>query len=208
MNIYFDKMSELLIESKGIRTKEYLIPPFELREGELVILYLHGGAHFQGIKTELVNIFTGKIKNENVIVTKSLTYVDYFRESKFRSLFFPLRVGKYLKKSGNLESKFIQKIYEILWINKKTKINELHWNSKRLLSLYTTFSKTKHIVFELAGLGPDDAKENYDIVRNEIRKGGSAILIDWASDMKDDCDKFITLEWLIDFEENKTVFKI
>ncbi|WDF63200.1 hypothetical protein [Flavobacterium sp. KACC 22763] len=189
-------MKELVIESEGIRIKEYFIPPFELREGELLVLYLYEGAHFQGIKTELVNIFTGKIKNENVTVIKPLTYVDYFRESKFRSLFFPLRVGEYLKKKANLESKFIQKIYEIPWINKKTKINELHWNSKRLLSLYATFSKTKHIVFELAGQGPVDAKETYDIVRNEIRNGGSAILIDWVADMKNDCDKFITLEWL------------
>lgn len=100
-------MKELLIESKGIRTNEYFIPPFELREGELVILYLYSGAHFQDIKTELVNIFTGKIKNENVIVAKSLTYVDYFKESKFRRLFFPVRVGEYLKKKANLESEFI-----------------------------------------------------------------------------------------------------
>lgn len=81
-------MKELLIESKGIRTNEYFIPPFELREGELVVLYLYGGAHFQDIKTELVNIFTGKIKNKNVIVTKSLTYVDYFRESNLEDCFF------------------------------------------------------------------------------------------------------------------------
>ncbi|KAF2341204.1 hypothetical protein [Flavobacterium tistrianum] len=189
-------MKELLIESKGIRTKEYFIPPFELREGELVILYLYGGAHFHGVKTELVNIFTGKVKNENVTVIKPLTYVDYFRESKFRSLFFPIRVGEYLKKKANLESEFIQKIYEIPWINKKTKINELYWKSKGLLSLYATFSKTKYIVFELAGLGPVDAKENYDIVRNEIKNGGAAILVDWAEDMRDNCDKFITLEWI------------
>lgn len=188
-------MKELLIESKGIKTDKYFIPPFELREGELVVLYLYGGPHFQSIKTELVHIFTGKIKNENVIVKKPLTYVDYFKESKFRRLFFPIRVDEYLRKNANLESKFIQKLYENPWINKRTKINELHWNSKRLLSLYATFSKTKDIVFELAGQGPADAKETYDIVRNEIKDGGSAILIDWASDMKDDCDKFITLEW-------------
>jgi hypothetical protein len=189
-------MKELLIESKGIRTDQYFIPPFELREGELVVLYLYGGPHFQSIKTELVNIFIGKIEDENIIVTKPLTYVDYFKESKFRSLFFPVKVDEYLKENANLESKFIQKIYEIPWINKKMRIKELNWNTKRLLALYATFSKTKYIVFELAGQGPDDAKEMYDIVRNEIRKGGSAILIDWASDMKDHCDKFITLEWL------------
>lgn len=189
-------MKELLIESKGIRTDQYFITPFELREGELVVLYLYGGAHFQSIKTELVNIFTEKIKNENIIISKPLTYVDYFKESKFRKLFFPVRVDGYLRKNANLESKFIQKIFEIPWINKKTKINELYWNTKRLLALYATFSKTKNIVFELAGQGPKDAKETCDIVRNEISKGGSAILIDWASDMKDNCDKFITLEWM------------
>ncbi len=196
MNIYSDKMNELIIESKGIKTDHYFIPPFELREGELVIIYLGEGAHFYDLKEQLVAIFAGRIKNENVIVTKSLTYVDYFRESKFRSLFFPVRVDEYLRKKANLESKFIQKIYEIPWINKKTKINELYWNTKRLLSLYATFSKTKYIVFELAGQGSDDAKETCNIVKNEIKKGGGAILLDRTPDWKDDCDKFIALEWL------------
>lgn len=189
-------MKELVLESKGIITKEYFIPPFELREGELVILYLYGGAHFQNVKTDLLNIFTGKIKNENVTIRKPLTYVDYFKESRFRRLFFPVRVGEYLRKKANTESEFVEKVYEMPWVNKNTKVSELFWNSKMLLSLYATFSKTKYIVFELAGLGPVNAKENYDIVRDEIRKGGAAILIDWASDMKDNCDKFITLEWL------------
>ncbi len=189
-------MKKLVIKSKGIRTNEYYIPPFELREGELVVLYLYGGAPFQNVKIDLLNIFTGKIKNENVTVAKPLTYVDYFKESRFRSLFFPVRVDEYLRKNANLQSKFIEKIYEMPWVNKNTKINDLYWSSKRLLALYATFSKTKHIVFELAGQGPVDGKETYDIVRNEIKRGGSAILLDWVPEMKDDCDKFITLEWL------------
>ncbi|MFB9079631.1 hypothetical protein ACFFLS_07065 [Flavobacterium procerum] len=190
-------MKKLLIKCKGIRTNAYFIPPFELREGELVFLYLHNGPHYQNIKTELLDIFTGKIKNENVIISKSLTYVDYFRESKFRNLFFPLRVGNYLKKKANLESKFIEKIYEFPWINKETKIEDLYWNSKRLLSLYATFSTTKYIIFELAGQGGADASEMVDIIKNEIRKEGAAILLDWSPDMKDNCDKFIASEWLI-----------
>lgn len=200
-------MKELLIESKGIKTEQYFIPPFELREGELVVIYLYGGAHFQNIKTGLVNIFTGKTKNENIRVEKTLTYVDYFRESKFRRFSFPVRVDEYLRKNANLDSKFIQKLYENPWINRKTKINELSWNTKGLLSLYATFSKTKYIVFELAGQGPVDAKETFDIVRNEIKEGGSAILIDWAEDMKENCDKFISIQWLIDLKENKKVIQ-
>ena len=43
-------MKELIIESKGIKTDHYFIPPFELREGELVIIYLEGGAYFDDLK--------------------------------------------------------------------------------------------------------------------------------------------------------------
>lgn len=43
-------MKELIIESKGIKTDHYFIPPFELREGELVIIYLEGGAYFDDLR--------------------------------------------------------------------------------------------------------------------------------------------------------------
>lgn len=200
-------MRELLIESKGIKTDQYFIPPFEVREGELVLISVYGGAHYQEIKTELVGVFTGKIKNENIIIRKSLTYVDYFKESNFRRLFYPVRVGEYLKKNANLESKFIQKLYEIPWIQKQTKINELYWNSTRLLSLYATFSKTNNIVFEVSGQGWENAKTMCEIVRDEIKNGGAAILIERTDHLKKDCTKYIKIEWLIDLEEDRKVIQ-
>ena len=61
-------MKELIVESKGIKTDHYFIPPFELREGELVIVYLEGGAYFDDLKEQLVAIFAGKVHHENVKV--------------------------------------------------------------------------------------------------------------------------------------------
>lgn len=38
-------------------------------------------------------------------------------------------------------------------------------------------------------------------MKDVVKKGGSGILIDWTSEMKDDCSKFISIEWLVPYEE-------
>jgi len=40
------KSNRMLIESKGIRADNFYIPPFELNQGEIVVLCLFGGQHF------------------------------------------------------------------------------------------------------------------------------------------------------------------
>lgn len=185
----------MIVESKGIKTETYYIPPFELRNGELVIIYLYGGAHYYELKTELVDIFTGKTRCENVNVLRELTFVEHFKESAFRRLFCPVTVEEYLSKNANSKSNFATRIYDFGWISKNTKVNTLAGNPRKLLSLYSTLSKTTHIVFDLVGQDPLGALETYKMVKDTIREGGAAILIDWAGDMKYDCSKFIKIEW-------------
>lgn len=185
----------MLIESKGIKTDTYYIPPFELREGELVIIYLYGGTHYFDLKTQLADIFTGKKRNDNVNIFRPLTFVEHFKESTFRRLFCPVTVEEYLSKNANSKNNLATKIYGIDWISKKTKVNTLASTPRKLLCMFSTLSKTNDIVFDLAGLDPQGALETYRIVKDTIRNGGSAILIDWADDMKDDCTKFISIEW-------------
>lgn len=43
-------MKDLIIECKGIKTDQYFIPPFELREGEFVVVCLYSGPCFDEIK--------------------------------------------------------------------------------------------------------------------------------------------------------------
>lgn len=194
-------MKELLLENKGIRTDQYFIPPFELREGELVVINLHGGPHYYEFKRILIDILTGKIKNENVTLKRPFVYDNYFKESKFRRIFFPTTVEVFLEKNANLESEFIQKIYSFPWVNKKTKFKELYWGYQKIVFLCSTLSKTKDIVFDLAGQHPESAKISFEIVKNVVKNGGSAILIDSVPEFKEECDEFITLEWLVPYEE-------
>ncbi len=185
----------MIVESKGIKTDKYYIPPFELRDGEIVVIYLYGGAHFYELKMELVDIFTGKSKNANVSIFRPLTFVEHFIEPAFRRLFYPVTVREYLKRNANSMSNFTKKIYDNKWINKKTKVHSLAWDQRKLLCLYSTLSKTTDIVFDVAGLDPQGAIKTYQIVKENIKNGGSAILIDWTDEMKNDCTKFITIEW-------------
>jgi hypothetical protein len=186
----------MIVECKGIKTDTYYIPPFELRDGELVVIYLYGGAHYHDLKTKLADIFTGKIKNNNVTILRPMTFVEHFKESTFRRFFYPVTVGEYLSKNTNSKSSFATKIYDIDWISTKTKVKTLATNPRKLLCLYSTLSKTTDIVFDLVGQDPQGALETVNIVNETISKGGSAILIDWADDMKNYCTKFIAIEWL------------
>jgi len=76
----------MLIENKGVKTANFYIPPFELKEGELIVLHLYNGPHFCDTEMLLKDIFSGKIKDENVVVYNKLTFVDHFIEPKFRAV--------------------------------------------------------------------------------------------------------------------------
>lgn len=81
----------MLIENKGIRTNTFYIPSFDLKEGEIVVIYLFNGPHFYETEMLLKNIFSGKTRNENVVVRKNLAFVEHFIEPKLRRLFYPVR---------------------------------------------------------------------------------------------------------------------
>lgn len=185
----------MLIENKGIQTDLFYVPPFTLNEGEIIVINLFNGAHFHETKMFLKDIFCGKTHHESTIIHKKMTFAEHFRESKFRYIFYPMTVGEYLKKNANPASPYALKIYETEGINKKIKVNTLTGSPRRLLSLYTTLSNTNNIIFDLVGLGPDGAKENYKIVKEVVKKGGSAILLDGYDDMKNYCTKYIELQW-------------
>ncbi|WP_166921150.1 hypothetical protein [Flavobacterium poyangense] len=200
-DFYLDEMQELLIESKGIKTDQYYIPPFELREGEVVIIYLQAGPFFDILKEQLTAIFTGKVQHENVRIIKPLTFAEPFHESTFKRIFNPVTVNRYLRKNANLNSVFLSEIFAIDAFAKKDKVKNLDTSQQKRLSLCSVFSKTRNIVFDLRGEGALYFAKTYKFVKDEIKNGGAAILIDWSNELKNDCSKFITLEWLVNTEE-------
>ena len=198
-------MKGLIIESKGIKTDHYFIPPFELREGELVIIYLEGGAHFDDLKEQLVAIFSGKAHHENVKVIKPLTFVTPIEESALKRIINPMSVGEYLKRNANLKNS-VSRIFEVDDFTKKDKVKKLDTSERKRLSLCAVFSKTKYVSFDLRGEAAAYFNKTYQFAKDEIKNDSAAILIDWSNELKNDCSRFISIEWLADSEELKKIF--
>lgn len=196
-------MKELLIESKGIKTDKYFIPPFEVREGDFVLIHLENHIASCDVEEKLIAIFAGKEKHQNVTINKPHTFVKHFKESEFRYRFFPTTVGGYLRKNANPKSKFVNKIYEIDWINKKTNVNRLPGNPRKLISLYSVLSKTNNIIFDLIAQDWEGMEHAAKIVKEEIGNTGSAIITDRSDFLKKFSTQYIRIEWLIDLEDNR-----
>ncbi|MCM0666257.1 hypothetical protein [Flavobacterium tyrosinilyticum] len=186
---------KIVLENKGIKTETYYIPPFTLYEGEIVVLFLYNGMHFYDTEMYLKDIFCGVIKHENVTINRKMFFVDFFKGSKFRDIFFPSKVNRYLRKDADLTNPFLVKLFEDKYVTRKTKMNKLGGTQRKLLSLYKTFSKTKDIVFDVAGLDSSGALLTFKLVEETIKNGGSAILLDGFEEIKGHTSKFITLEW-------------
>lgn len=198
-------MKELIIESKGIRTDQYFIPPFELRKGELVVICLYSGPCFDEIKAQLVAILKGRVYHENVKIYKPLIFAEPFKESFFGRIFHPVTVGSYLKKNADVNNPVVSKIFEIDTFTKKDKMKNLETSQKKRVSLSAVFSKTKNIVFDMRGEGALQFIKTLEFVKDEIKSEGAAILIDWVADLKNDCSKFIEIEWFLDDEELRKI---
>ena len=185
----------MIAKCEGIQIGKFRIPPFELHEGEFISICLFGGAHFYDLEMEFVQFLTNKKSNPNLTMYQEMYFVKRFQESALKGFFSPITVEKYIKKYGNLGSEELKKIYEIDdYIKPNTKVNTLAINPFKWLSLFTTLSKSKNIVFDLAGQDPLGAERTIDIINEHISKGGAAILLDNFDDSEIKCTKFIKVE--------------
>lgn len=199
-------MNELLIESKGIKTDYYFIPPFELRESDLLLIHLDNHIASSDVEEKLISVLTGKEKHENVRINKPHTFVKHFRESRLKDRFLPATVGEYLSKNSNPKSEFFHKIYETHWINRDIKVRTLAGNPRKLLSLYSVLSKTNNIIFDLIAQDYQGMEHAVKIVKDEIENNGSAILIERNDYLKSYSTKYIKIEWFIDLDEYEKKF--
>ncbi|MEN4761734.1 hypothetical protein ABEG63_15475 [Chryseobacterium sp. C39-AII1] len=189
-------MSDIIIKSNGIKTEHFYVPPFELNKGEAIVIKLINDEQSFNIEMFLKDIFNAKIKHKNTLINQPFTFVDYIREPEFRRIFFPITVGEYLKKNANLSNSYSEKIYEIDWINKKTKISMLPGNPRKLLSLYSVLSKFQNIIVDFAGQDLQGIEFCCNIILEEIYKGGSVIIFDATNSVRNNHFKYIEIELL------------
>ncbi|HTJ53211.1 MAG TPA: hypothetical protein VL443_27340 [Cyclobacteriaceae bacterium] len=183
-----------MIQSTGISIDNFYIPPFTLDKGEIVIIQLPNGPYFEELLFKLVDILTDKIKNENIEIGTALRFIEQVNEGYWRTLFFPSTVKRYIRKHSNPGNDVATTIYEFDGINQNTKISKLPGTQRKLLSLWTTFSWTDKIIFDLRGIDPLGGQRIYDLMKKLVGNSGAAILIDYNDEFKDNCTRLVKFE--------------
>lgn len=193
----------MLINFKGLKTEDYHVPSFQLNQGEIALVYLHGGAHYYPLKYQLIDILTNASSDEQVTVHEPFTFVAPFKEPTSRRLFYPVTVEEYIHKNAGPDKTIAHKIYSKKQLTKKTYVKALNPMQHKLLSLYMTLSKTNNILFDLDGLCAESSDYIYHIVKDFVKSGVSAIYLDWSNQYKQDCNTCVELQWRFKPEHGK-----
>lgn len=162
----------MLIDFKGLKTEDYFIPSFQLNQGEMVLVYLYGGEHYYPLKSTLKDVLTRRTSSEKITVHEPLLFVEHFKEPALRRILYPITVAEYIRRNAGPDKAIAHKIYTENQITETTCVNGLDTLQQKLLSLYVSLSKAKHIIFDLDGLCPQSAEYMHRIVKHFVKEGG------------------------------------
>ncbi|NOS94564.1 MAG: hypothetical protein HOP30_21850 [Cyclobacteriaceae bacterium] len=187
-----------MIQSSGLTIDKFYIPPFTVDAGDIVVIELPDGQYFSEVLLKLVDILTSKNTHPSITVKTEFTFVKHIVETGWARFFRPMTVGRYIKIQGNPADGALNNIYEICDFKSTMPLNRIPRNQKMMLSMLTTLSWTKNIIFDFRGVDPVGAQTIYSLVKEKIHNGGTAILLDNYDDFKNDCTKFIKYEMVGD----------
>lgn len=185
----------MIVQTKGFQIDGFQIPPFDLKEGEMIVLCLGNSIEASRLKEKLFLLFSGKQKHPKLILNEKLDMVEKIFLKGIKESLLPTTVKKYVQKKSLTPHKTLEKLSQHERISLNAKINHLPATARKLISLSITFSKSKKFIFDLGGLDPMGSKKVFDEVLKEIDNERSAvILLDSFPDFEKKCTKFIKIE--------------
>lgn len=186
----------MLISFPEQNFNNFIVPAFQINEGEIVVIELPGGALFQPLLSKLKSMLTGTVADSPIEINSKFRFVEHFKESFLKHHFAPVTVGMYHQKHANKHNPVYEKIYNTLSITKRTKVKSLTGELKKKLELYTTLSWTNRLIFDLTGADPKGGADIIGAIKQAIMPNGAAILIDLCDEFKDQCTTFIKVNYI------------
>lgn len=200
-NISFQQNKRMLLNSKGLQIGNLYIPPFQVFEGDFVVINIFNGVHFYDTSRAIIEVLDGSEKHKNVEIHSRFHYAQHIKLNSLKNRLFPKTIGKFIKENSLTGSFFEKYLFEkYSYLDLKTKMTALPGNPRRLLSVMKTLSKTNRIVFDLAGNDFMGGKMISNFIKKEISTKGAAVLIDTQDDdfLKGIRTKYIQAEILND----------
>lgn len=185
----------MILQSKGFQIDRFKIPPFHLKEGEIIVLYLGNSIEASRLKEKLFQLLGGKEIHPKLILNEKLVVVERISLKGLKEHLIPTTVKNYVQKKSRTPLKTLEKLNAFEKISTNSKISYLPSTPRKIISLYCTFTKSEKIVFDLSGLDPLGSEKVFNDVLKKINdKKGAAILLDSFLSFKDKCTKFIQVE--------------
>jgi hypothetical protein len=169
----------IALKSDGFMFGDVYIPPFNLYEGNYVVLNYDAVFDFQ--KDYLLREILSASKKNDAIQT-SFLFVSLYEPWTYESRSF-VNYGEKTVENYLLDVKLmtnVKGICERLGLKPKMKLNTLAGTDKKLLAIEAAYSKTSHIVLNTAGIDPLGIERVYNRLEEEIIKGGTVIEIEYS----------------------------
>lgn len=185
----------MIAQSKGFQIDDFKIPPFELNEGDFIVLYIGNTLKSQYLRKKLFAFFSGKEKEPNLVFNEKIEVVSNIYLKGIKEVLFPTTVKKYVYRNAKRPKDILSKLVAFDRITSGTKIATLPSTSRKLISLFTTYSHTTKIIFDLGGLDLLGSEKVFCEVKRKLEKEkGAAILIDSFLGFEKRCTRFIEVK--------------
>jgi hypothetical protein len=188
----------MLISFPKQNLNNFIIPAFQINEGEIVVIELPGGALFSPILSEIKKILTGAVADSHVEINSKFRFVEHFKESFLNYHFSPVTISNYHQKHANKHNPIYEKIYNTPSLTTQTKVKTLAGDVRKKLEFYTALSWTNHLIFDLTGAELKGGSDIFGFVKQAIMPNGAAILIDHCDEFKNQCTTFIKVNYIGD----------
>ncbi|UOE48446.1 hypothetical protein MTO98_28975 [Mucilaginibacter sp. SMC90] len=186
----------MLISFPEQNFNNFIIPAFQINEGEIVVVEFPGGALFQPLLAKLKSILTGTVAGSHVEINPEFRFVEHFKESFLTRRFAPVTIGKYHQKHANKHNPVYEKIHNTPSLTAQTKVNTLTGDVRKRMELYTTLSWTNRLIIDLTGVDPKGGTDIFNAVKQAIMPNGAAIVIDSCDEFKDQCTTFVKVNYI------------
>lgn len=162
----------MVIRCLGVTVEDYFIPPFELGNGEYLILsapYSLGS----NIDKTIINCFhfpeTNKVEKLHISkkfeIIKAVTNINKF---SWDNIFGKFSIGRWLQKEFEISLQEAEKLLLVHNISTETNLKALGWNTKKTLAIQATLLKFQYVIFDTAGMDYSGIELLYKILPNYI----------------------------------------
>jgi hypothetical protein len=155
------------ISCSGMQIGAVQIPPFQLRDGELICLHMPSPA-LSDLEKQIIDLLTGK--RSGLQVSAQVTWIDPPSWTKgLLGLFYQPRAVAWLRRVARISPQEALSIVERLGLRREWRVSQLSWDERSLLGLEAAWAnRAETIVFSTVGCSFLGRRAIYEAVLSHI----------------------------------------